>query len=75
MSIQADETILFGETEVPREGLEAALRQLIEAGDLQAVYVRADSMARYAPIFQVISTVAAQSGVALNLIGRELPDG
>ncbi len=58
---------------MPREDLGGALGQLIRAGGTEAVYVKADSMARYGPVFQVISTVAAQEGVALNLIGKELP--
>ena len=73
VSVLADGTVLFGETPVPRDDLEGALGQMIRAGGTDAVYVKADSLAQYGPVFQVISTVAAQEGVALNLIGRELP--
>ena len=73
VSVLADGSVLFGETPVPAEDLEGALGQMIRAGGTDAVYVKADSLARYGPVFQVISTVAAQEGVALNLIGKELP--
>jgi len=73
VSVLADGSVLFGETPVPREDLEGTLGQMIRAGGTDAVYVKADSMATYGPVFQVISTVAAQEGVSLSLIGRELP--
>lgn len=73
VSVQADGSVFFGETEVPLENLEGALGQMIRAGDVDAVYVKGDSAGFYGPVFRVISTVAAQEGVVLNLIGRELP--
>ncbi|MGI9628862.1 MAG: ExbD/TolR family protein [Longimicrobiales bacterium] len=75
VSVLADGSVLFGETPIPREGLEATLGQMIRAGGTGAVYVKADSLAQYGPVFQVISTVAAQEGVSLNLIGKEIPRG
>ena len=73
VSIQADGSVFFGETPVPGDDVEGALGQLIRAGGLDAIYVKGDSAAQYGTVFQVISTVAAQEGVTLNLIGRELP--
>ena len=73
VSVQSDGSVFFGETPVPRENLEGALGQMIRAGGTEAIYVKADSMAQYGPVFQVISTVAAQEGTTMYLIGKEIP--
>ena len=72
VSVQSDGTVFFGETPIEEQDVAGALSQLIRAGNVDAVYVRADSLAMYGTVFQVVSTVAAQEGVALNLIGREV---
>ena len=72
VSVRSDGTVYFGETPIEEQDVAGALSQLIRAGNVDAVYVRADSLAMYGTVFQVVSTVAAQEGVALNLIGREV---
>ena len=74
VSVQADGSVFFGETPVDDADVAGALSQMIRAGNLDAVYVKADSASQYGSVFQVISTVSAQEGVALSLIGRELPN-
>ncbi len=72
VTVQADGSVFFGETPIPTEDVEGALSQMIRAAGVDVVFVKADSAAYYGGVFTVISTVAAQEGVSLNLIGREL---
>jgi len=72
VSIQQDGSAYVGETLLPAEGMEGALRQLIQAGSVQMVYVKGDSLALYGPVFRVVTIAAMQEGIGVSLIGREI---
>ncbi len=72
VSLQADGSAFFGETPVPSENLEEALGQVIRAGNLDAVYVKADSLAYWGPVFKVLTTVWRADGVKVYALGREI---
>jgi biopolymer transport protein TolR len=69
VSVRADGTVFLGETPVDVENISGVLGQLLRANQQDAVYVRADSAARYGIVFNIVSTVASQEGVGLYLIG------
>jgi biopolymer transport protein ExbD/biopolymer transport protein TolR len=48
---------------------EQSFSQLAHAGNLEHVYLRADSLAMYGPVLKVIATLA-QSGVKWSLVGE-----
>jgi biopolymer transport protein TolR len=48
---------------------EQSFPQLAHAGNLEHVYLRADSLAMYGPVLKVIATLA-QSGVKWSLVGE-----
>ena len=74
VSVEADGTVYLGETQVQAEDIAGILGQMLRANQQDAVYVRADSAARYGLVFNIVSTVASQEGVGLYLIGvDELP--
>ncbi len=72
VSIDADNEIYIGTTAVPREDAEATLRQLIRAGNVEAVHVKGDSLAFYGPVLSMISVVVREEG-ALILFAEEEP--
>lgn len=73
VTIDREGTVFLNETPVPRDGVQAALGQLIQSMSVEMVYVKGDSAAQYGPVFEIISSAAAQEGVGVSLIGREVP--
>lgn len=74
VSIREDNSVFLGETLVQTQDFAVILGQMLRANQQDAVYVRADSAARYGLVFNIVSTVASQEGVGLYLIGvDELP--
>ena len=73
VSMQADGSAFLGDTQVPREDVAGILRQMIQANQPDAVYLRGDSAALYGWVFTIVSTVASQEGVGLYLIGVDEP--
>lgn len=69
VSVREDGSIFLGETPVATEDVAGILGQMLRANQQDAVYVRADSAARYGIVFNIVSTVASQEGVGLYLIG------
>jgi biopolymer transport protein ExbD len=65
----ADGTIFMEETEVTLAELETSLPQLLAVGNIERVYIRADSMARYGPVLQTLATTL-NSGVPFSLIAE-----
>jgi biopolymer transport protein TolR len=69
ITIRADGRLFMEETEVTLEELESSLPQLLAVGDIQRVYIRADSMALYGPVLQTLATTM-NSGVPFSLIAE-----
>ncbi len=69
VSVQANGSVFLGETEVSADELPGVLRQMLEANQQDAVYLRGDSAALYGWVFNVVSVVASQEGVGLWLVG------
>lgn len=69
VSVREDGSVFLGETLVATEDVAGILGQMLRANQQDAVYVRADSAARYGIVFNIVSTVASQEGVGLYLIG------
>lgn len=72
VSIDRDMSVFVGETPVARDSVAAFLQQLIRARQVEMVYVRGDSLALYGPVFRIVASVAAQAGVGVSLVGREI---
>ena len=72
MTIDANSDIYVGTTHpLPRDEAQAALRQLIRAGDVEAVHVKGDSLALYGPVVSMISVVVGEEGTELILFAEE----
>jgi biopolymer transport protein ExbD len=69
ISILRDGTILMEETPVTLEELEAGLPQLLGAGGIGRVFIRADSLAPWGPVLKSIATVK-NSGIGLGLVAE-----
>ena len=67
ISIRENGQILMEDTPVTLSELEAGLPQLLAAGTVERVYVRADSLAPYGPVLRVMATALA-SGVPWALV-------
>ena len=57
------------ETAVTIEELEAGLPQLLSAGTVERVFIRADSLAPYGPVLRVMAT-ALNSDVPWSLVAE-----
>ena len=69
VSVEADNTVYLGETPVAVEDLAGILGQMLRANRQDAVYVRADSVAQWGIVFNIVSTAGAQEGVSVYAIG------
>ena len=74
ITILRDGTIFMEETEVTIEGLEAGLPQLMAAGRVERIYIRADSLAPWGPVLRVMAT-ARNSGVNWAVVGEPYSPG
>jgi len=74
ISILRDGSILMEETPVTAEQLEESLPQLLAAGGVGRVYVRADSLAPYGPVLRTIAAVK-RSGTDMALVGEPYSGG
>jgi biopolymer transport protein ExbD len=54
------------------ENFETGFPQMAKGGQLEHVYLRADSSAHYGPVLKVIATLA-NSGVKWSLVGEPYP--
>ena len=66
ISIMADGQIMMEETAVTPEELVAGLPQLLAAGTVERVFIRADSLAPYGPVLRAMATTL-NSGVPWSL--------
>ena len=73
VTVREDNSVFLGDTQVDAASVGGVLGQMLRANPQDAVFVRADSLARYGSVFTIVSTVAAQEGVALYLIGVDDP--
>jgi biopolymer transport protein ExbD len=69
ITIMADGSIYMEETEVSMAQLNASLPQMLVAGDVERVYLRADSIAYWGPVLQTISIVK-NAGIPVNLVAQ-----
>ena len=72
VNILPDGSVLIGDTPVGEEDFRAMLEGEIRERGAEVVYVKGDSLAIYGRVFPVIGAVAAQEGVGLWLVGREI---
>ena len=71
VTIDSDDTIYIGDAPVAREEAATALRQLMRAREVDAVFVKGDSLAHYGPVFEMINTVVLEEGTELVLFTEE----
>jgi biopolymer transport protein ExbD len=57
------------ETEVSLDQLATSLPQLLAVGNIERVYIRADSLAHYGPVLQTMA-IALNSGVPWSLVAE-----
>ena len=69
ITVMRDGQVYLEETAVSMDELMSGLPQLLAAGDVQRVYIRADSLAPYGPVLKVMST-AQNSGVDWGVVAE-----
>lgn len=69
ISVRRDGQILMEETPVTLEELETGLPQLLAAGTVERVFIRADSLAPYGPVLRTMATTL-NSGVPWSLVAE-----
>ncbi|HUP53140.1 MAG TPA: biopolymer transporter ExbD [Longimicrobiales bacterium] len=69
ISIMRDGSILMEETPVTLQELEDGLPQLLAAGTVERVFIRADSLAPYGPVLRTMATTL-NSGVPWSLVAE-----
>jgi biopolymer transport protein ExbD len=67
VTVQRDGTVLLEESAIPEEELESALRQIVAAGNIERVFLRADSLAPYGPVLRAMAA-AVNSGVGWSAV-------
>jgi biopolymer transport protein ExbD len=74
ISVMRDGSILLEETPVTLEELESGLPQLLAAGTVERVYIRADSLAPYGPVLRTMAATL-NSGVPWSLVAEPYSGG
>ena len=69
VTVQRDGSVLLEETPILEAELESALRQIVAAGNIERVYLRADSLAPYAPVLRAMAA-AVNSGVGWSAVAE-----
>ena len=69
VTVQRDGSVLLEETPISEDELESALRQIVAAGSVERVFLRADSLAPYAPVLRVMAA-AVNSGVGWSAVAE-----
>ena len=69
ITVMRDGRIFMEETEVTLEELETTLPQLMEVGEVERIYIRADSLAPYGPVLKAMAT-AVNSGVNWSVVAE-----
>ena len=74
VTVERDGRIFMEESLVTMEGLETGLPQLLAAGNIERVFIRADSLAPYGPVLKTMA-IAANSGVNWSLVAVPYVEG
>lgn len=74
ITVMRDGRVFLEESEVTLQELEAGLPQLLSAGSIQRVYIRADSLAPYGPVLKAMAT-AVRSGVNWAVVAEPYREG
>jgi biopolymer transport protein TolR len=74
ITVQRDGQIYMEETPVTVQELESGLTDLLSAGTIERVYVRADSLAPWAPIIRAMAS-AVNSGVGWTVVSEPYREG
>lgn len=69
ITVTSEGRIYMEESEVTIEQLETGLPQLLAAGGVERVYIRADSLAPYGPVLRTMAT-AVNSGVNWSVVAE-----
>ncbi len=69
ITVMRDGRVFMEETEVTLEELETTLPQLMEVGEVDRIYIRADSLAPYGPVLRAMAT-AVNSGVNWSVVAE-----
>lgn len=69
VSVDREGAIYMRETPVTMEEFRTSFAQLVGAGDVERVYIRADSVAYWGPVLQVIGVVTS-SGMDFSMVGE-----
>jgi len=69
ITVMSDGRIFMEETEVTLEQLGESLPQLLAAGEIERVYIRADSVASWNPVLQTMA-ITANAGVPWSVVAE-----
>ncbi len=69
ITVKRDGQIFMEESPVTIEELEAGLPQLLAAGAIERIFIRADSLAPYGPVLRTMAT-AVNSGVNWSVVAQ-----
>ena len=69
VTVMRDGQVFMEESPVTIAQLEASLPQLLAAGTIERVFIRADSLAPYGPVLRVMAT-AVNAGVSWSVVGE-----
>jgi biopolymer transport protein ExbD len=69
ITVMRDGSIFMEETPVTLDDLESGLPQLLSAGSVERVFIRADSLAPYGPVLKTMA-IAVNSGVDWSVVAE-----
>lgn len=74
VTVEGDGTVLIEESPIPIEEVESALSQIAAAGEIERVYLRADSVANWAAVMRVMAA-AQNAGVPWSAVAVPYREG
>ena len=74
ITIMRDGSIFMEESPVTLADLEGALPQILSTGQIERVFIRADSLAAWAPVLKTMA-IAARSGVGWSVVAEPYREG
>jgi biopolymer transport protein ExbD len=74
VTVTRDGTIYMEETAVTLEQLASSLPQILSTGEVERVFIRADSLATWAPVVQTMA-IAVRSGVDWSVVAEPYTGG
>ena len=69
VTVERDGSVFMEETLVTLEELEAGLPQLLSAGTVERIFIRADSLAPYGPVLKTMA-IAVNSGINWSVVAE-----